>query len=173
MRHCGRIFGVAALVIAAITTLSGPAFAQSAPNAVVQWNETTMNVIEANGQIAVVSTRTLAMVHGAVHDALNAINKRYDAYYFDGPGDAGASADAAVAAAAHTVLVGIIGSFGTPAQRGAALALVEQAYAASLAKVTDGPARIKGVSVGRAAGAAMVTLRKDDGATRDAPYTPG
>jgi hypothetical protein len=29
------------------------------------------------------------------------------------------------------------------------------------------------VAVGRAAGAAMLVLRKDDGATRDAPYTPG
>src|SRR5215470_12232088 len=150
-----------------------PALPPPAPKSVLPWNETTMNVIDANGQNATQSTRTLAMVQGAVHDALNAINKRYDAYYFEGPGDAGASADAAVAAAAHTVLVGIIGSFGTPAQKGAALALVEQVYAASLAKVTDGPARIKGVLVGRAAGAAMVTLRKDDGATRDAPYTPG
>jgi hypothetical protein len=173
MRHGARILGVVPVVIAVMATLSGLAFAQSTPNAVVQWNETTMNVIDANGQNAVQSTRTLAMVHGAVHDAVNAINRRYDAYYFEGPGDGGASPDAAVAAAAHTVLVGIIGSFGTPAQKGAALALVEQAYTASLAKVSDGPSRNKGVLVGRAAGAAMLTLRKDDGATRDAPYTPG
>src|SRR5215468_10308605 len=147
MRHGARILGVVPVVIAVMATLSRLAFAQS-PNAVVQWNETTMNVIDANGQNAVQSTRTLAMVQGAVHDAVNSINRRYDAYYFEGPGDGGASPDAAVAAAAHTVLVGIIGSFGTPAQKGAALALVEQAYTASLAKVTDGPARIKGVMVG-------------------------
>ena len=46
-----------------------------------------MKFIEANGQSAVVSTRTLAMVHGAVHDALNAIDRKYDAYYFEGPAD--------------------------------------------------------------------------------------
>ena len=119
------------------------------------------------------ATRTLAMVQAAVHDALNAISRRYDAYYFEGPGDPAASPDAAVAAAAHTVLVGIVNSFGTPAQKGATLALLDQAYAASIARVTDGPARNKGVAVGRAAGAAMLALRKDDGATRDAPYTPG
>jgi hypothetical protein len=147
--------------------------APAAANEVIQWNETTMNAIEANGQNAVVSTRTLAMVHAAVHDALNAVSRRYDAYYFEGPGDAAASPDAAIAAAAHTVLVGVVGSFGTPAQKGATLALLDQAYAASLARVTDGPARNKGVAVGRAAGAAMLMLRKDDGATRDAPYTPG
>src|SRR5580765_4980454 len=145
----------------------------AAANEVVQWNETTMKAIEANGQSNVVATRTLAMAQAAVHDALNAINRRYDPYYFEGPGDAAASPDAAVAAAAHTVLVGVVNSFGTPAQKGAALALVEQAYTASLARATDGPARNKGVAVGRAAGAAMLTLRKDDGATRDAAYTPG
>jgi hypothetical protein len=127
----------------------------------------------ANGQSNVVSTRTLTMVQVAVHDALNAISRRYDAYYFEGPADAAASPDAAVAAAAHTVLVGVVNTFGSPGQKGATLALLEQAYAASLARVTDGPARNKGVAVGRAAGAAMLALRKDDGATRDAPYTPG
>ena len=81
---------------------------RAAANEVAQWNETTMKVIEANGQNNVVSTRTLAMVQGAVHDALNAINRRYDAYYFEGPGDPAASPDAAVAAAAHTVLVGVV-----------------------------------------------------------------
>ena len=144
-----------------------------AANEVVQWNDTTMKAIEANGQSAIVSTRTLAMVHAAVHDALNAISRRYDAYYFEGPGDAAASPEAAIAAAAHTVLVAVVGGFGTPAQKGATLALLDQAYAASLARVTDGPARNTGVAVGRAAWAAMLRLRQDDGATRDAPYTPG
>ena len=142
-------------------------------NEVLQWNETTMQAIGASGQNNIVSTRTLAMVQVAAHDALNAINRRYDAYYFEGPGDPAASPDAAVAAAAHTVLMGVVGSYGTPAQKGATFALVEQAYAASMARVADGPARNKGVAVGRAAGAAMLTLRKDDGAFRDAPYTPG
>ena len=149
--------------------LAPPAFA----NEVVQWNETTMKAIVANGQSNVVSTRTLTMVQVAVHDALNAISRRYDAYYFEGPGDPAASPDAAIAAAAHTVLVGVVGSYGTPAQKGATFALVEQAYADSMARVTDGPARNKGVAVGRAAGAAILALRKDDGAFRDAPYTPG
>jgi hypothetical protein len=132
-----------------------------------------MQAIEANGQNPVVSTRTLAMTHAAIHDALNAIDRRYAAYYYEGTPTPAASPDAAAAAAAHTVLVGVINSFGSPVQKGAATALVDQAYAASLARVTDGPARNAGVAVGRAAGAAMLTLRRDDGATRDAAYIPG
>jgi len=173
MKRGARIFGIAVLTLGMVAGLLSLALAQPAVNEVLQWNETTVKAIEANGQNNVVATRTLAMVQGAVHDALNAINRRYDAYYFEGPADLAASPDAAVAAAAHTVLVGVVSSFGTPAQKGAALALVEQAYVSSLARATDGPARNKGVAVGRTAGAAMLSLRKDDGATRDAPYTPG
>ena len=173
MMHWARVIGVAAgtVMVACLSILAVAPLAVA--NEVVQWNETTMKVIEANGQAAVVSTRTLAMVQGAVHDALNAINRKYDAYYFEGPADPAASPDAAVAAAAHTVLVGIVNSFGTPAQKVAALALAEQAYAASMARVTASPARNQGVAAGRAAGAAMLALRKDDGVSRDAPYTPG
>jgi hypothetical protein len=170
LRAIGSKVPTASLVVCLwILTLAPPSFA----NEVLQWNETTMKAIAANGQNPVASTRTLAMVQVAVHDALNAVSRRYDAYYFEGPGDPAASPDAAIAAAAHTVLVGVIGGYGTPAQKGATFALVDQAYAASIARVTDPPARNKGVAVGRAAGAAILALRKDDGAFRDAPYTPG
>src|SRR6266478_6938625 len=170
-----RVFGfgsavpIANLVLCLIAVIC---VSQAAANEVAQWNETTMKAVVANGQNNLVSTRTLAMVQVAVHDALNAINRRYDAYYFEGPADPAASPDAAIAAAAHTVLVGVIGSFGTPVQKVETLALVDQAYAGSIARVTDGPARNKGVAVGRTAGAAILALRKDDGATRDVPYTP-
>ena len=89
----------------------------AAANEVLQWNEATMKAIAASGQNNIVATRTLAMAHAAMHDAVNAIARRYEAYYFETPGDPGASADAAVAAAAHTVLVGVVGHYGTPAQK--------------------------------------------------------
>jgi hypothetical protein len=78
-----------------------------------------------------------------------------------------------VAAAAHTVLVGVVPSFGTPAQKMAALAMAEDAYLASLSRMPNDAAKTRGVAVGRAAGAVILSLRKDDGATKDAPYTPG
>jgi len=162
LRAIGRIIPTTSLVVCLwILTLAPPSFA----NEVLQWNETTMKAIVGTGQNNIVSTRTLTMVQVAVHDALNAVNRRYDAYYFEGPGDPAASPDAAIA--------GVIGGYGTPAQKGATFALVDQAYAASMARVTDGPARNKGVAVGRAAGGAILALRKDDGAFRDVPYTPG
>src|SRR5438093_990976 len=91
MKRNARVLGIAVATLGAVACLLGIALAQPAANEVLQWNETTMKAIEANGQSAVQSTRTLAMVQGAVHDALNAINRRYDAYYFEGPADAAAS----------------------------------------------------------------------------------
>jgi hypothetical protein len=159
------ILGVCLLAIAFVPP--------AAANEVLKWNETALKAAAAGGQNSLQVTRTIAMVQGAVHDALNAINRRYAAYYFEEPGAAGASPDAAVATAAHTVLVGVLPSFGTPAQKVAALAIVEDAYLAALGRVADASAKMNGVTVGRAAGAAMLILRKDDGALRDAPYTPG
>jgi hypothetical protein len=170
LRGTGTVIPAATLVVGLwALALASPVVA----NEVLQWNETTMKAIAASNQNNVVATRTLAMVHAAVHDALNAVDRRYDAYYFEGPADAAASTDAAIAAAAHTVLVGVVGNYGTPAQKGATFALLDQSYKNSLARVTDGPARNKGIAVGRAAGAAILRLRSDDGAFREVPYTPG
>jgi hypothetical protein len=174
MGYDRRVFGSALLIVfLALGLMRAAGAASAAANEVLTWNEVALKAVAANGQNGIQITRTLAMVWAAVHDALNAINRRYDAYYFEGPAEAGASPDAAVAAAAHTVLVGVIPGFGTPAQKVAALATVEEAYLAALGRGGDAAAKTKGVAVGRAAGSAMLALRKDDGATRDAPYTPG
>src|SRR5262245_576945 len=137
-----RLFGSTVLV--GLLVLGLMRLADSAPvpaSEVLRWNETAVKVAAANGQAPLQVTRTLAMVQGAVHDALNAIDRRYAAYYFEGPGDASASPDAAVAAAAHTVLVGVIPAFGTPAQKVAAHAMAEEAYMESLQRVSDAAAR--------------------------------
>ncbi len=71
------------------------------------------------------------------------------------------------------VLVGAAIELRHAGPEGAALALVGASVCRSSSRSPIGAARNKGVGVGRAAGAAMSPLRKDDGATRDAPYTPG
>ena len=169
-----RTLGGMIRIVTLLACLSAfPLVVPAVANEVAQWNETTMMAIVANGQSAVVSTRTLARWQVAVHDALNAINRRYDAYYFEGPGTSAASPEAAIAAAAHTVLVGVVGELrharaeGCDARPGGpGLCRLDRASHRR-------PARNTGVTVGRSAGAAILALRKDDGATRDAPYTPG
>lgn len=142
-------------------------------SAVLTANERVLVVGAAGGQNALVQTRTLAMVHAAIHDALNTIDPRYGRYALEGGAAPGANPEAAIAAAMHDVLAAVIPLFGTPAQRAAALAIAEDDYDDALALITDGAAKNAGIDVGQDAAAAIVANRTNDGlASINPPYTP-
>ena len=83
------------------------------------------------------------------------------------------SPEAAIATAAQRVLLGVIPSFGTPAQQAAAIVAVNAAYASSIATIPEGPAKKEGITVGAAAAAAILALRAQDGALlANIPYAP-
>ena len=113
-------------------------------------------------------SRIYAMMHVAIHDALNAIDRRSRPYALDVQAEAGASPDAAVAAAARDVLVPLIGQLPlellTQACIDAGVASVEAAYTAALAAIPDDQAKAQGIAVGQAAAAAILDLRAEDGA---------
>ena len=113
-------------------------------------------------------SRIYAMMHVAIHDALNAIDRRSRPYAFDGEAETGASPDAAVAAAARDVLVSLIAQLPlelhTQTCIDAGVASVAAAYTAALAAIPDDQAKAQGIAVGQAAAAAILDLRADDGA---------
>lgn len=74
-------------------------------DAVVDWNEITVAAVNI-GRPGPVSSLDIALVQVAVHDAVQAIDKRYEPYHVEIKGAKG-SRSAAVAAAAHDVLVGM------------------------------------------------------------------
>jgi hypothetical protein len=98
----------------------------------------------------------MAMVEGAVYDAVNAIDGGYQPYLVD-PRALGAqpwfSQDAAAATAAHDVLVAI-----APAQQ----ATLDGLYASTMAGITDA-FKAQGAQVGAAAAQAMLAFRQNDG----------
>jgi hypothetical protein len=145
----------------------------AAANEVAEWNTVAVDVLLAGGQNNLTLTRGLTMVSVAIHDALNAITRRYEPYVFDSSAEPNAAPEAAVATAARDALVLAVPVFGAASQQAAAMAMADAAYSAALAKIPDGPGKAGGIAVGRAAAAAIVSLRKDDGAIKDAPYTPG
>ena len=140
----------------------------AAADAVTDWNESA-------GRAAVASclapfgngpaeARLYAMVHIAIHDAVNAIDRRYRSYAFDAEVNVPASPDAAVAAAARDVLVSVIAQLQeSPACVAAGIASVEADYAAALAAISAGPEKTAGIQVGQAAAAAILALRASDG----------
>jgi hypothetical protein len=113
-------------------------------------------------------SRIYAMMHVAIHDAVNAIDRRSRPYALDAQAEAGASPDAAVAAAARDVLVALIAQLPLELHPqeciDAGVASTEAAYTAALAAIPDGQAKAQGIAVGQAAAAAILDLRADDGA---------
>ena len=115
---------------------------------VTQWNQnaTTALMVTA-GQGPQLSVPHMAMVQGAVYDAVNAIDGGHEGYLLTSrvatPSD---SKEAAAAAAAYRVLLNLV-----PAQQ----AFLDAQYAASLAAIPDGSAKTRGIAVGAAAASAM------------------
>lgn len=149
-------------------------FAIAAPasaDAVVDWNATFDQVAPAIGAPPQ-WVRLGAMTHIAIHDALNAIDPRYETYSVVPTANANASPDAAIAAAAHGVLISELSRPPETPAKAAARAQVQAAYITALAGIDNGPAKNDGIAAGRAAAEAIIALRIDDGsATPNLPYT--
>jgi PAP2 superfamily len=139
-------------------------------DAVTDWNEITADAsIAARLSTGDASldplheSRIFAMLHVAIHDSLNAIERRYKPYAFDGRAHRGASAEAAVAAAARDVLVPLFRKIPNPpfpaGSGDAAIGIIETAYTSALAAIPDGRAKTAGISVGRASAASILARR--------------
>jgi hypothetical protein len=161
-------------------TVLGTNFLSAAPDPVSNWNSIARQAAVTAGQGQIASSRTLAIVQLAIHDALNAIESRYERYAFKGIAPQGASVEAAVAAAARDALVGAISvgnlpftGFGTAALQSVAVTQINAQYGAILASISDGISKSDGIATGQAAAAAILSLRGVDHATDFVPYTPG
>jgi PAP2 superfamily len=142
-------------LVAFAAALIAPGLARA--DTVTQWNQNAATVLMGNlGQGPQLSVPHLAMVHGAVYDAVNTIEGGHEGYLLTSrvgaPFD---SKDAAAATAAYRVLRSIVPDAQKP--------LVDAQYAASLAGIPDGAAKTRGIAVGEAAGAAMIAARTADG----------
>jgi hypothetical protein len=128
---------------------------------VLHWNEIAVQAVGASAPFP--STRAMAIVQVAVFEAVNAITHEYSPYLGSVRAPEGASAEAAVATAAHDTLIWLF-----PAQQG----FLDEKQVESLAAIAEGPAKDDGMAVGRAAAAAMIANRTGDGATPAQFYTP-
>ena len=130
---------------------------------VTDWNQTAIEIMKAAGVGGNPWTRTLAMVHVAMSDAINAVEDRYTRYLPTIPFVPNASAEVAAAAAARQILVQLY-----PNQKG----LADQAFATSTNAVPDGTAKSAGVTLGQEIAAAVQTDRATDGTNVADTYRP-
>ena len=125
---------------------------RASADVVVDWNGFTMQAIAAGARPGPSSVFDLAMVHAAMHDAVQAFQGRFEPYCAAIP-DAAGSPIVAAATAAHDVLVGLF-----PEQAGA-LDTTYDDYLAGLGLAGEP----FGVLVGQQAAACILILRTGDG----------
>jgi hypothetical protein len=130
------------------------------PDPVLEWNQIFIDTLIQTNTANSSSQRLGAIVHTAIFDAYNGIERRYEPIYYEADGaPPGASPRAAVIAAAYTALVALFPS------RQQALA---DRYAASLARLSDdggdgGESRERGIAWGTEVAQAVLTWRANDG----------
>jgi hypothetical protein len=148
----------AALIVCAI----GVASPARAGNPVLEWNDVAQRMTVVPALTPVQQTRIMAIVHVAIHDAVNGITRKYEQYKRFRPDTPGLSPEGAAIGAAHRALAGIFGQSD----------LLASAYASSLLSYAispDDPALAFGESVAER----ILALRENDGAALAAyPYVP-
>ena len=132
-------------------------------DAVTEWDVTVCQLTADAKLPTPPANRLMAIVQTSVFEAANAITHRYAYGSIHLNAAAGASLEAAVAAANHAALLQLL-----PAQQAA----IEMAYQSALAGISEGAAKTAGIAVGESAAAAVLAARMNDGAAAPETYRP-
>ncbi|HEY5809196.1 MAG TPA: vanadium-dependent haloperoxidase [Povalibacter sp.] len=148
--------GLLAASVCVMMPWAGPACA----DAVTDWNEITLGAVTI-GRPGPAGSLDTALVQIAVHDAVQAIEKRFEPYHVEMRGAKG-SRSAATAAAAHDVLVGMYPN------QAPSLDAVYYDYLASNSLTGD-----PGLAVGQKVAAGILPLRRQTPDPLPPPFTGG
>jgi hypothetical protein len=155
------VLALAVAVLAVAAQAAGrSAAATGEGNAVTDWSQIAQNAIVV-GRTSSSSLVLEAIVQAAVYDAVVAVEGGSEPFVASPIVTRPASADAAVAAAAHDVLVARVPGQATN---------IEAQYTTYLATIEDGPAKANGIAVGQEVARTILAWRADDGLDNDPPY---
>jgi len=124
-------------------------------DAVLQWNQVLQRAVRVQGAQppTIRVERSYAMMHAAMFDAVNSIERAFKPYFVEVRAARGASAQAAAAQAAYDILTALY-----PQQQ----ATFDAELAASLEGIPPGQAR-KGIAVGQVVAERILAWRSTDG----------
>ena len=176
---------VGVFVISTLTspvgTLAAPAQRTTTPasNAATAWNQIAVTTLSGlpgpAGGTPFGAAIHVAMVQGAVYDAVNAIGHSHrEPYLLEKRFPKSASLGAAVATAAYVVLRGIVSTVPNlpDATRATLLDSLATQYEDALAAIPDGRSKRQGIRAGTAAATVMLDAREDDGRFGPSPWVP-
>lgn len=140
----------------------------STVNPVVTWNATLLTIVRTPGAQpkTVHPTRSFAIMHAAIYDAVNAIDRTHEIYLVRLRGvSRSASQDAAASSAAHEVLVALYPTFQPT---------LDAQLKQLLAFIPDGPYKTEGVTIGKTVADQILAARSNDGSNgQSAPFVFG
>jgi hypothetical protein len=139
-----------------------PAFTAKA-DVVTDWNQKAGDIVVAAKLAPAAATRIIAIVQTAVYEATNAITRRYPSGANKVQASAGASVEAAVAAANRAALSKLL-----PGQQAA----IDSAYQSAIGAIADSAAKTDGIAAGEKAGESLAAMCADDGADKAESYRP-
>src|SRR6516162_3342059 len=147
--------GTTAAVLAAASLAPAMAQAMKPVSQVLQWNRTLLVIVRTPGaQPATIHpTRSFAVMHAAIYDAVNAIDGTHKPYLVRLSASHFASQEAAAAAAAHEVLVQLYPSF---------QATLDTQFQQALAQLPNGR-QVEGISIGNTVANRILAVRANDG----------
>ena len=168
-----KILSVFAILCVGLSVLAGSAYGAASNdeqrevldssaqplNPVVQWNRTLLVIVRTpKAQPATIHpTRSFAIMHAAIYDAVNAIDRIHKPYLVRLTGVSRfASQDAAADAAAHAVLVTLYPNFQTT---------LDTQLQHLLAQIPDGADKAEGIRIGQTVADRILALRSNDGST--------
>jgi PAP2 superfamily len=121
---------------------------------VTEWNSAALDAIRAGHTPPPIASRSLAILHVSIYDAVNGIDRTHEYYLVQSEVPASASRDAAASAAAHEALVNLF-----PAGASSFDAL----HVAILAAIPDGPQKAAGIVWGEFVAGQILAARANDG----------
>jgi hypothetical protein len=130
---------------------------------IMDWNAKADALAIEKQLLNAANSRGQAMLHIAMFEAVNAIDRRYAPYKLKLTADKNVSREAAAAAAAYDVLLAL-----HPDKK----ADLDTTLAASLAGIAENEAKAKGVELGKQAAAGIIALRANDGSNTPEDYRP-
>jgi hypothetical protein len=125
MAHTGILRILATSALATVCVLP---IARAQADTVTDWNVIALSATAVPPN-AILQSRVLAIVHGAIYDAVRAVDRKSGVYAVNLEAPAGTLVEAAVAAAAHGTLVRL-----APAQQ----PMLDAALNVSLSNIPDG-----------------------------------
>lgn len=162
---CRRRFQrLASLLALALVALPSVARADEHADEIVRWNRVATDVTAAAQMDPLTESRILAILHLAMHDAVNTVEPRFERYSRKPQSAPGASAEAGAAAAAQTVLIALL-----PKE----VDTFNRTLTESLADVPNGESLRKGLDAGRRAARRILKLRAADGADMKVEWKAG